>query len=146
MQLQSKNLNKSRLVAWLLYAIFEILIQVVFRICFFIGQEIIFFLVFIWVDQESTYSIFQHLTVFWVSGKFLHRIINKIQARYATKKYEKYDPTSDLKTCGHISFEMLSPKFHPDCRYLRYLRYIYLKVEKKMSCKIKPSCCWHGRA
>ena len=41
-----------------------------------------------------------------------------------------HDPTSDLKTCGHISFEMLSSNLHPDCRDLRYLIYSDSKVEK----------------
>ena len=27
------------------------------------------------------------------------------------KKHEKYDPTSDLKTCGHILFETLGSIF-----------------------------------
>ena len=35
-QLQSKNLNKVRYFALLLYAIFEILLQVLFRIWFYI--------------------------------------------------------------------------------------------------------------
>ena len=34
MQLQLKNLNKVRLVAWLLYAIFELILQVLFQIWF----------------------------------------------------------------------------------------------------------------
>ena len=54
-----------RLLAWLLCAIFEILIQVVFLIWFCIlpfsiGQEILLFLRSIWFNQESNYSIFQH--------------------------------------------------------------------------------------
>ena len=40
-----------------------------------------------------------------------------------------YYPTLDLKTCGPILFEILSPNLCLDCRYLRYLRYIYSKVE-----------------
>ena len=42
-----------------------------------------------------------------------------------------YDLTRDMKTCCHISFEMLSSDLRPDCRDLRYLRYIDSKVEKK---------------
>ena len=55
-------------------------------------------------------------------------------AKYVTKKYGNYDLTSDLKTCGHISFDILGSIFCLGCRYLRYLkclRYIDLKVEKK---------------
>ena len=59
MKLQPKNLNKVGLVAWLLYAIFEILIQLLFWIWVCIGQEIILFIGKIWLDQESNYSIFQ---------------------------------------------------------------------------------------
>ena len=47
------------------------------------------------------------------------------------QKYGNYNPTSDLKTCGHTSFEMLGSNFHPDCRDLIYLRYIDSKAEKK---------------
>ena len=36
-----------------------------------------------------------------------------------TKKHGKYDPTSDLKTYGHIIFDILGSNFGPDCRYLR---------------------------
>ena len=43
---------------------------------------------------------------------------------------EIYYPTSDLKTCGHISFEIISSNLRPDCIDLVYLRYIYSKVEK----------------
>ena len=41
-----------------------------------------------------------------------------------------YDPTSDLKTCGHISFDMLSSNLLQNCRGLRYLRYIYSNIDK----------------
>ena len=44
---------------------------------------------------------------------------------------EMHDPTSDLKICGHISFEKLSSNLRPGCRYLKYLRHIDLKVENK---------------
>ena len=53
------------------------------------------------------------------------------------QKYEKYGPTSDLKTCGHILFEMLSPNFCLDYIYLIYFIYIYSKVDiLKLSYKI----------
>ena len=53
------------------------------------------------------------------------------------KKHGKHDPTSDLKTCGHISFEMISSNFSLDCIDLIYLRYMDLKVNfLKLSCKI----------
>ena len=42
-----------------------------------------------------------------------------------------YYPTSYLKTYGHILCEMLRSNLRPDCRYLRYLRFIGLRVEKK---------------
>ena len=41
-----------------------------------------------------------------------------------------YDLTLDLKTCGHISFDMLSSNLRPDYMDLRYLIYIDSKVEK----------------
>ena len=41
-----------------------------------------------------------------------------------------FDPASDLKTCGYISFEMLNSKVRPDCRDLIYLRYIDSKAEE----------------
>ena len=43
-QLKPNNLNLVRPVAWLLYAIFEILLQVLFLICFVTGKKIIFWL------------------------------------------------------------------------------------------------------
>ena len=61
---------------------------------------------------------------------------------YVTKQYENYDLTLDLKTYGHILFDMPSSKFCPDFIDLRYFRYIGSKVEKKrLFCNIKPSCC-----
>ena len=46
-----------------------------------------------------------------------------------------YNPTSDLKTCGHITFKMLGSNFEPDCRGLIY---IYLDVNKiEVSCRVK---------
>ena len=47
---------------------------------------------------------------------------------YVTEKYGKYDLTLDLKTCGHLLFEMPGLEFCLDCRYLIY---IDSKVEKK---------------
>ena len=61
------------------------------------------------------------------------------------QKYRNYDLTSYLKTCFHISFQMLGPFFSLDCRYLRYLGLIDWKVEKKIRVK-KSSCCWHTQA
>ena len=60
MQFKSKNLNKVRLVAWLLYAIFEILLKVVFWIWSCNGRGKIFLLGWIWFNQYSTYSRLQH--------------------------------------------------------------------------------------
>ena len=42
-----------------------------------------------------------------------------------------YDPTADLKTCCHISFEMLSSNLRLDSRDLGYLRHHGLKIDKK---------------
>ena len=53
-----------RLVAWLLYAIFEIILQILFQIWLCIGQEILFCLELIQFSHESTNSILQHI---WVS-------------------------------------------------------------------------------
>ena len=53
-----------------------------------------------------------------------------------------YDPTLDMKTCGHILFEILSSNFCRSCRDLRYLRYVNFKVEKigdKISVKLIAS-------
>ena len=41
-----------------------------------------------------------------------------------------YDPTPDMKTCHHISFEMLSPNLCFDSRDLGYLKYYDLKSDK----------------
>ena len=46
-------------------------------------------------------------------------------------KNGKYHPTSNLKMCGHISFERLDLNFRPDCRYLRYLRFMDSKIKGK---------------
>ena len=40
-----------------------------------------------------------------------------------------YDPDLDLKTCVHISFEMLSSNLRPDCIKFTYWIYIDSKVE-----------------
>ena len=125
--LESRNIIRVMLVSWLIYAIIKIL-QVVFRIWLYIGREIVFCLVPLWFNQESTYSVFQHLPVFKVSVQLpLTRIINIRKLR--NQKSGKYDPTLNMQTCGHISFEMLGSNFRPDCRDLRYLRYMYLKVK-----------------
>ena len=61
-----------------------------------------------------------------------------IQPKYLTKKHGKYYPTFYLKTCVHISLDMLGSYFVPDCREFRYFRYIDLNVNKtKLSCKNK---------
>ena len=39
-----------------------------------------------------------------------------------------YDPTQDMKTRYHISFEMLSSNLHSDLRDLKELRYCDLKI------------------
>ena len=41
------------------------------------------------------------------------------------KKHENYDPTSNLKTCGHILFDILGSNFVP---YWRYFRYLYSNI------------------
>ena len=50
-----------------------------------------------------------------------------------TKNMKIYDPTLDLKTCGHISFDIISSNLRTDCKYLIYLRYIDSKVEKNIN-------------
>ena len=62
----------------------------------------------------------------------------KIEAKYVTKKYGKYYPTFDMKTCVHILMEMLGSYFVLDCREFRYFGYIDLNVNKaKLSYKNK---------
>ena len=46
------------------------------------------------------------------------------------KNVKIYDPTPDMKTCCHISFEMLSSNLRSDSIYLEYLRYRDLKIDK----------------
>ena len=41
-----------------------------------------------------------------------------------------YDPTSDMKTRCHISFEILSSNLRSDSIDLKYLRYSDLKIDK----------------
>ena len=128
MKLWSNNIIIVRLVELSLYYNLEIILQAVFRIWFCIGWEVVFWLDSNKFNWESTYSEFQHLPIFKVIGQLPHKILNKIYSKYATKKHGKYDRTSDLKTCRHISFEMLGSIFCPDCRYLRYLRYMDSKI------------------
>ena len=61
-----------RLVARLIYAIFEMLIQAVFLFRFVIGQEISSWMESIQFTLEQTYSGFQNLLVFEVSEKLSH--------------------------------------------------------------------------
>ena len=55
---------KVKKIAWLLYAIFKILFQVVFLIIFYIGREIIFCLELIWFNSESADSRFNAWKMF----------------------------------------------------------------------------------
>ena len=134
MQFQPKNLNKVRLVSLLLYAIFKYFSKQHFEfgsvLLLFIEREIIFLLGSIRFNRESTYSIFQHINVFKVSGKLLNTRGNKIKARYITKNMKIYEPNSDIKTCDHTFVDTLSSNLRPDCRDLIYLRYIDPKVEE----------------
>ena len=43
----------------------------------------------------------------------------KYRIQVHNKKKGTYNPTSDMKTCGYISFDMLGSNFGPDCKYLR---------------------------
>ena len=62
----------------------------------------------------------------------------KIEAKYVTKKHGKYYPNFDLKTCVHISLEMLGSYFVPYCREFIYFRYMDLNVNNnKIACKNK---------
>ena len=54
----------------------------------------------------------------------------KIEAKYVTKKHGNYHPNFDLKTCVHISLEMLGSYFVSNCREFRYFRYVALNVNK----------------
>ena len=61
-----------------------------------------------------------------------------IEANYISKKHGKYYPTFYLKTCVHISLDMLGSYIFPYCREFRYFRYMDLNVNKtKLSCKNK---------
>ena len=56
------------------------------------------------------------------------------ETKYKPDTYQRnvkiYDPTSDLKTCCRISFEMLSSNIRSDSRDLEYLRYRDLEIDK----------------
>ena len=57
--------------------------------------------------------------------------------KYKTGKYPRNvkisDPTPDMITFCHISFEMLSSKLRSDSRDLKYLRYRDLKIRYNLS-------------
>ena len=144
MQLQSNNLKKVRLGTWLLYAIFEILLQVVFRIWFCIRREIIFCLESIQFNGESTYNIFQHLPVFKVSGKSPHTIRKKSNPGTYKKTWKVWSNLISKFLWSRIIWDARHI-FCPNCRDLIYLRHIDSKVDKEMPCRIKLFCCWHLR-
>ena len=130
MWLKSRNLNIVRLVAWLLYIIFKIILQILFQIWFLIGQEIIFCLKSILFHWESTYSGFQHLTVFKVRRQYARMWRNKIQAKCIM---EIMIQLRIWKTCFYIYFDMLGLNVHPGCRDLIYID----PNGKKLNCCVK---------
>ena len=91
MQLQSKNINKVRLVDSLLYSISEIILQVVFIIWFCIGREIIFWLGSIQFNWESTYIRLQYHPIINVSSKLVwyHVQICSILVQVGVQKIQK---------------------------------------------------------
>ena len=51
--------------------------------------------------------------------------------KVSNQRYGQYNPTSYLKTCGHILFEMLGSNFGPDGRYLRSMDSNVNKTRKR---------------
>ena len=71
------------------------------------------------------------LSLFEVTGYLPHARRNKILTRYVPEQNVKiYDLPTDLKTCCHNLFEMLSSNLHLDSKDLGYFRYCDLKEIK----------------
>ena len=67
------------------------------------------------------------LRIRWIIATYKEK---KYIIQVCNQKYVKYDPTSDVKACDHILFDMLG-SISLDCRNLRYYIYMNSKIKKK---------------
>ena len=107
----------------------EIIIQVVFRIWFFItdlhweGDNILAWVDFIQLRINLQYILKPSpLQSKWIISTYRKKQ-NKIS--YLTEKCENILSDLDFKTCFHILFEVLSSYLRSYCKDLRYWIYIY---------------------